>query len=240
MGQKVDILAVGVHPDDIELSCSGTLLKHIDQGYSAALCDLTQGELGTRGSAAIRLQEAERARNVFGIQHRSNLGLPDGFLQEDKSSLLKLIEIIRRHRPEIVLANAVRDRHPDHGRSATFIQRACFLAGLIKIETRYRDSLQDAWRPKAVYHYIQDYFIEPDFVVDITDFIDRKLETIQAYSSQFFDPNSTEPETPISTKAFLDGLIGRARQYGRLINTQYGEGFTVNRPVGVQDLLVLD
>ena len=236
---KVDILAVGVHPDDIELACSGTLFKHLDKGKIVALCDLTQGELGTRGSAALRLQEAECARKIFGVDMRENLGLPDGFLQKDEASLLKLIETIRACQPDIVLANAVSDRHPDHGKAADFVKEACFLSGLLKIETARNGEQQAHWRPNSVYHYIQDFYLQPDFIVDISDYMDKKMESITAYGSQFFNPNTTEPETPISSKAFIETVKGRARQYGRLIGVEFGEGFNTNRPVGVQDLTLL-
>ena len=236
---KVDILAVGVHPDDIELSCSGTLFKHIEQGKTIALCDLTRGELGSRGSGELRVQESETARQVFNIKFRENLELADGFFQKDKQSLLQLIETIRAHRPEIVLANAISDRHPDHGRAADFIKEACFLSGLLKIESTRNGVSQEHWRPKAVYHYIQDHYHHPDFVVDITPYMAKKMESIQAYGSQFFNPNNKGPETPISSKSFLHTIESRARQFGRLIGVEFGEGFTTNRAVGVEDILTL-
>lgn len=239
MQHKVDILAVGVHPDDIELSCAGTIIAHRQQGYSIALCDLTQGELGSRGSGPLRLQEAEAARQIMGVDYRENLGLADGFFQKDRTSLLKLIEVIRAYQPDIVFANAIRDRHTDHGRAADFIKEACFLSGLIKIETQRDGKVQDKWRPKAVYHYIQDYYIEPDFIVDISAVMERKMEAIYAYGSQFYNPESTEVETPISSKGFIDHVYGRARQFGRLINAEYGEGFTTNRPLGIKDVTVV-
>jgi bacillithiol biosynthesis deacetylase BshB1 len=233
---KVDILAVGVHPDDIELSCAGTLLSQLNRGYSVALCDMTQGELGSRGSGPLRLEEAEAARKIFGVKHRENLGLADGFFQKDEKSLKALIEVIRVYQPDIVLANAIADRHTDHGKAADFIKEACFLSGLIKIETQRNGQVQQAWRPQAVYHYIQDYYHHPDFIVDISPYFQKKVETILAYSSQFYNPKSDEPETPISTKGFMDFIEGRARQFGRLIGVEYGEGFTTSRPIGVTDL----
>ena len=239
MIQKTDILAIGVHPDDVELSCAGTILTHIDRGHSIAICDLTEGELGSRGSASTRLEEAERARQIFGIDHRVNLGLADGFIQKDKPSLIKLIEVIRRFQPTVVLANAIRDRHPDHGKAADFIHEACFLSGLIKIQTSMNGQPQQHWRPRSVYHYIQDYYIEPSFIVDISSMMEKKLETIQAYASQFYNPKSNDAETPISSKAFLDGIIARASQFGRLINVDYAEGFTSARPIGVDNILSL-
>lgn len=236
MKNKVDILAVGVHPDDIELSCAGTLITHRQMGKSIALCDLTQGELGSRGSGELRLKEAESARQIMNIDQRENIGLADGFFQKDRASLLKLIEVIRAYQPDIVFANAIRDRHTDHGRAADFIKEACFLSGLIKIETQRNGMPQDKWRPKAVYHYIQDYYIEPDFIVDISDVMETKMEAIYAYSSQFYNPNSTEIETPISSKSFMEHVYGRARQFGRLIGVEFAEGFTTNRALGIKDV----
>ncbi len=234
---KVDILAIGVHPDDIELSCSGTLFRHLSLGYKVAICDMTKGELGSRGSAELRLQEADAARRIFGIDHRENLGLADGFFIKDRSSLLKMVEVIRAYRPGIVLANAERDRHPDHGKAADFVREACFLSGLIKIETERDGNMQEAWRPKAVYHYIQDYYEHPDIVVDISPFMEKKVEAIMAFKSQFYNPDSDEPETPISSMAFLEFLKGRAQQLGRIIGAEYGEGYTINRSIGTTDLL---
>ena len=236
---KVDILAVGVHPDDIELSCSGTLFQHLAQGHTVAICDLSAGELGSRGNAQLRLEEAETARKIFGIESRLNLGLADGFFQRDRESLTKLIEVIRFHQPDVVLANAKTDRHPDHGRAAEFIAEASFLSGLRRIETTYAGVEQPHWRPRAVYHYIQDYYQHPDFVVDISGFMEKKIEVIMAFSSQFYNPESDEPETPISTKNFLEFIEGRARQFGRLIGTEYGEGFNTRRAPGVDNILKL-
>ena len=236
---KVDILAIGVHPDDIELGCGGTIFNHLSQGKTVALCDLTQGELGSRGSAQVRLEEADKARQLFNIPVRENLGLPDGFIKKDKASLLLLIETIRALRPEIILANAIVDRHPDHGRAADFITEASFLSGLLKIETQRNTVSQAQWRPKAVYHYIQDYHLKPDIIVDISSFMDKKMEVIKAYGSQFYDPTHVGPETPISGKSFLDHVEGRAKEYGRLIGVTYGEGFTVQRPIGISNLLHL-
>lgn len=237
---KVDILAIGVHPDDVELCASGTLLKQIDMGYSVALCDLTQGELGTRGNAALRLQEAEKAKEILGIKYRDNLGMADGFFQHSEENILKIIRIIRKYRPDIVLANAVSDRHPDHGRASKLISDACFYSGLIKIETKDTEgNTQIAWRPKVVYHYIQDRNLKADFVVDITKYIDKKIASIMAYSSQFFDPESKEPETPISSQSFIEYMKAKNRAYGRDINAEYAEAFTVERNIGVNDLFDL-
>lgn len=237
---QLDIMAIGVHPDDIELSCSGTLLKHIDLGRKVGLVDLTQGELGTRGSASLRLEEAEAARVKMGALVRENLGMPDGFFSWKPDNLIKIIEVLRRYRPAIVLANTLQDRHPDHGRAAKLIADACFYAGLRKIETREPDgSSQEAWRPHALYHYIQDYLLEPDFVVDITGYMDQKMELVLAFKSQFYDPDSQEPESPISSKAFLEFLEARARNVGRPAGFEFGEGFIASRQIGVKDLFSL-
>lgn len=239
MVQKVDILAIGAHPDDVELSAVGTLLRHIEQGYKVALVDLTQGELGTRGSGPLRLQEAESSRVMMGAVARVNLGLRDGFFQEDKASMLSLITAIRSFQPRIVLANALDDRHPDHGRGASFTARACFLSGLMKIETIHDGQIQEKWRPDAVYHYIQDNHRVPDFVVDVTDYFDKKMACIGCFASQFYDPDSQEPESPISTKEFLPYIEAKGRIFGRYINADYAEGFEIARPPGVKDLFDL-
>lgn len=231
---KLDILAFGAHPDDVEISCAGTILKHIDAGYKCGIIDLTRGELGTRGSGELRLKEAAKAKDILGIEARENLGFADGFFQNDKQHQLPIIEMIRKYKPEIVLANSVHDRHPDHGKGAKLVADACFLAGLVKIETG-----QDAWRPKAVYHYVQDEYIQPDLTVDVTPYFDKKIESILAYSSQFYDPESDEPETPISGKDFLDFLRGRAAVVGRPIGAELAEGFTAARNVGVKNLFDL-
>jgi bacillithiol biosynthesis deacetylase BshB1 len=228
---KLDILAFAAHPDDVELSCSGTLLKHIDLGYKVGIVDLTRGELGSRGSAEIRDQEAADAAQLMGLAIRENLSFRDGFFLNDEFHQLKIIEKIRQYRPEIVLCNAVSDRHPDHGKGSQLVSTACFLSGLIKIKTE-----QEPWRPKAVYHYIQDYYHPADFVVDISGFMQRKLAVIQCFKSQFYDPNASLPETPISSKAFLDFLESRAREMGRPAGFEFGEGFTVERNVGVKTL----
>ncbi len=227
--EKVNVLAIAAHPDDAELSCSGTLMKHIANGDKVAIVDLTRGELGTRGSAELRDKEASAASEIMGISYRENLGMADGFFEVNRSHILPLITQIRRFQPDIILANAVSDRHPDHGRGAKLTTEACFYAGLIKIKTEYRGASQAAWRPKAVYHYIQDRYIHPDFVVDITPFWERKVEAIMAFGSQFYNPESKEPISPIATKDFKDFLEGRARQFGREANCTFGEGFTVER-----------
>lgn len=236
---KLDILAIGVHPDDVELACSGTLLKHIDQGKSVGILDLTQGELGTRGSASLRLEEAAEAANILGVTVRENLGFADGFFENNEQHQRALIQAIRKFQPEIVLANAIHDRHPDHGRAAKLISESCFYSGLVKITTREDGQEQQPWRPKAVYHYIQDRYIAPDFVVDVTEFVDRKIKAIMAFSSQFYNPDSKAPETPISSKEFLEFLNARMKDFGRDIGVPYAEGFTRERVIGVNDLFDL-
>ncbi len=231
---KLDILAFGAHPDDVEISCSGTILKHIALGKTVGVIDLTRGELGTRGNAELRLKEAERSKQILGLSFRENLGFADGFFKVDEQHQLPIVEMIRKYKPEIVLANSIRDRHPDHGRAAQLVAESCFLAGLKKVETG-----QEAWRPKALYHYIQDEFIQPDLTIDITPHFDKKIESILAFSSQFYNPESDEPETPISGKGFLDFLRGRAAVFGRPIGVELAEGFTAARNVGVKDLFDL-
>ena len=232
---KLDILVFAAHPDDVELACSGTVLKHISLGYKVGIVDMTKGELGTRGSAEIRAEESKNASEILGIQVRENLGFRDGLFEIDEAHLLKVIEVIRKYQPDIILANAKSDRHPDHKRAGDLISRANFLSGLVKIETEN----QAAWRAKVVYRYIQDNFIEPDFVIDISGFETKKLEAIKAFKSQFYDANSTEPQTPISKEDFLDFILARAKQFGRPINAEYGEGFTVERYIGVDNLFQL-
>jgi N-acetylglucosamine malate deacetylase 1 len=237
---KLDILAVGVHPDDVELSCSGTLLKHIQLGYKVGLLDLTKGELGTRGSAEIRTEEATEAAQIMGALVREQLDLEDGFFTQNEAHLRKIIKIIRKYCPEIVFANAIDDRHPDHGRAAKLVSDACFLSGLVKIETLDENNIPQApWRPKSLYHYIQDRALKPDFVVDITGYVDKKFELIMAYKSQFFDPLSIEPKTPISGKEFLDSIKGKDSVYGRYIGVQFAEGFNVEKTIGVQNVFDL-
>jgi bacillithiol biosynthesis deacetylase BshB1 len=237
---KVDILAVGVHPDDIELGCSATLLKHIELGYSVGLLDLTQGELGTRGNAVLRLEEAEAARELMGAKFRWNASLADGFFQNNEESIKTLIKYIRAAKPKIILCNAPHDRHPDHGRASKLTREACFYAGLKKIESFNEDgSLQDPWRPDVIYYYIQDFNLEPDFVVDVDNYFEKKIDLVMCFKTQFFNPDSKEKETPISSKAFIDFLKGRAAVHGRHIGCTHGEGFIKDRYLGVDDLFSL-
>ena len=236
---KLDILAFGVHPDDVELSCAGTLMKHIAQGKKVGIIDLTQGELGSRGTAETRKEEADAASVIMGVSMRANLKMADGFFEINEENKLKIIEQLRKYRPEIVLCNAASDRHPDHGRAGKLVSEASFLAGLVKIRTELDGQGQQAHRPKAVYHYIQDVYLKPDFVVDVTEFVDRKIEAIKAYKTQFYDPDSNEPQTPISGKEFFDFVKGRMMQFGRPIGAEFGEGFTVEREPGVNDLFDL-
>jgi len=239
MAEKVDILAIGAHPDDVELSAGGTIAKHISQGKKVAIVDLTEGELGSRGTVRTRYDEAANAAKILGVSHRENTRLADGFFEDDRESLIRLIRQIRHYQPEIVLANATSDRHPDHGRGSSFVSRACFLAGLLKIETSRDDVPQDKWRPKAVYHYIQDRYIKPDFLIDVTDFKDQKIEAIKAYETQFYKEGMKGPKTPISGKDFMDYLESRMIQFGRDINVKYAEGFNVERVPGVNTLFEL-
>ena len=233
---KLDILAFGAHPDDVELGCSATIAKEVSLGKKVGIVDLTRGELGTRGSAELRDQEATKAAEILGVSVRENLGFADGFFVNDKEHQLEIIKMIRKYQPEIVLCNAVDDRHIDHPKGSQLVSDACFLSGLLKIETELDGEKQEKWRPKQVYHYIQWKNIEPDFVVDITGFIDKKIASVMAYSSQFFDPKSSEPETPITSKNFTDSVEYRARDLGRLIGVDYAEGFTSERYVAVENL----
>ncbi len=232
----LDILAFGAHPDDVELGCGATLAKEISLGKKAGIIDLTRGELGTRGSAEIRDEEARKAGEILGIAIRENLQFRDGFFVNDEDHQLEVIKMIRKYRPEIVLCNAIDDRHIDHGKGSQLVSDACFLSGLRRIETEVDGVAQEAWRPKVVYHYIQWKNITPDFVVDVTGFIDKKVEAILAYGSQFYEPNSNEPTTPIATKNFLDSLHYRSQDLGRLIGTDYAEGFTAERYLAVSSL----
>lgn len=233
---KLDILAFGAHPDDVELGCAGTIAKEISLGKKVGIVDLTRGELGTRGSADIRDGEAARSAAILGVSIRENLKMRDGFFVNDQAHQMKIVQMIRKYRPDIVLCNAVDDRHIDHPKGSQLVSDACFLSGLRRIETDYDGQPQEAWRPKHVYHYIQWKNLTPDFVVDITGFTDIKQRAILAYSSQFYDPNTNEPETPIATKNFLDSLHYRTQDLGRLIGTEHAEGFIGERYVAVNSL----
>lgn len=234
---KLDILAFAAHPDDVELSCSGTLVTHLKKGYKAGIIDLTRGELGTRGSAALRSEEAAKATEIMGLTIRENLGFRDGFFTRDEAHLLEVIRMIRKYKPTLVLANAESDRHIDHGRAAELVHDACFLSGLRKIETKDDGMAQEAWRPKQVYHYIQDRITKPHIIMDISDSFEEKMASIAAYGSQFYDPNSKEPLTPISTKEFIEAIKGRCLEFGKEIGVSYAEGFTVRRNIGSKNLL---
>ncbi|WP_440121136.1 bacillithiol biosynthesis deacetylase BshB1 [Tenacibaculum sp. Ill] len=233
---KLDILAFGAHPDDVELGCAATIAKEISQGKRVGIVDLTRGELGTRGSAELRDEEAAIAGEILGVSIRENLGFADGFFKNDKEHQLEIIKMIRKYQPEIVLCNAIDDRHIDHPKGSQLVSDACFLSGLLKIVTELDGVQQEKWRPKQIYHYIQWKNIEPDFVVDVTGFMDKKISSVMAYSSQFFDPKSNEPETPITSKNFTDSIEYRARDLGRLIGVDFAEGFTSERYVAVENL----
>jgi len=233
---KLDILAFGAHPDDIELGAGATIAKEIYHGKKIGAVDLTRGELGTRGSAEIRDQEAKDAAKILGLSARENLGFADGFFVNDKTHQTEVIKMIRKYRPDVVLCNTIDDRHIDHPRGSKLVSDACFLSGLVKFETQLDGAAQEVWRPKMVYHYIQWKNIEPDFVVDVTGFIDKKVASILAYGTQFFDPKSEEPETPISNKNFIDSVTYRARDLGRIIGVEHAEGFTVERLIAVTKL----
>jgi len=246
-----DLLVIASHPDDAEISCAGTILKHVEAGYTVGVLDLTQGELGTRGSGPLRLEEANEASRRMGIHVRENMGFKDGFFLNDEIHKLALVEKIRKYRPRIVLANALYDRHPDHGRASSLISEACFLSGLRRIVTTEAGAgqgaeptegslaIQEVWRPAAVYHFIQDYYIKPDFVVDISSYMDRKIHVMEAYGSQFHNPASSDPQTVLSTPDFMERIRARAREFGRFTESGYGEGYTAERTIGVKDLFDL-
>ena len=236
---KLDILVFAAHPDDAELSCSGTIISHVNKGKKVGIVDLTRGELGTRGTPEVREKEAAAASGVMGLTVRENLGFRDGFFVNDEAHQLEVVKMIRKYRPSIVLANAIEDRHPDHGRASRLISEAVFISGLKMVRTVSGTSGQEPWRPSAVYHYIQSVFITPDFVVDVSDAWDKKMEAIRCFGSQFFDPNSKEPETYISSPEFLKMLESRGKELGHAIGVKYGEGFTKERHLGVPDLFYL-
>ncbi len=235
---KLDLLVFGAHPDDAELGAGATIAKEVARGKKVGIIDLTRGELGTRGTPEIRDTEARRAAEILGLAVRETMEFKDGFFQNDPEHQLALVRQIRRFRPEVVLCNAIEDRHIDHAKGSSLVSDACFLSGLVKIDTHLEgfDEWQEPWRPKQVYHYIQWKNLEPDFAVDVSGFIEKKMEAIRAYDSQFYDPNSGEPDTPISSKNFLDSITYRARDLGRLIGVEYAEGFTAERTVAIRDL----
>ena len=233
---KLDILAFGAHPDDVELGCSGTIAKEVNLGKKVGIIDLTRGELGTRGSVETRNFESAKASEILGVSVRENLDMRDGFFVNDEAHQMKVIQMIRKYQPEIVLCNAIDDRHIDHGKGSKLVSDACFLSGLRQIKTELNGEVQEAWRPKVVYHYIQWKNIEPDFVVDISDFMETKMNSVLAYSSQFYDQKSNEPLTPIASKNFLDSIKYRAQDLGRLVGVEYAEGFTVERYLAVNSL----
>jgi len=236
---KLDVMAIGAHPDDAELSCAGVLLVEKKNGKKTGIIDLTQGELGTRGTAETRKEEAAAAAKILGLDIRENLGLRDGFFQNSEADQLKVIEAIRRYRPEVILCNAPEDRHPDHGRSAKLVSDASFLSGLRKVETFSDGRQQEAWRPKYVLHYIQDRFLQPNFVIDISDVMETKLESVKAYGTQFHNPGLNEPQTYISTPDFLESIIYRSKMMGKMIGVKYAEGFISEKMIGLPSLDVL-
>jgi bacillithiol biosynthesis deacetylase BshB1 len=237
---KLDILVLSVHPDDAELGCSGTILKHIALGYKVGIVDLTRGELGTRGSAEIREQEAAAAAGILGIAVRDNLAIPDGFFENTREYQLKVIAAIRKYQPEIVITNAYYDRHPDHGRANELVEASAFLSGLRKIETFENGEPQQEWRPNMVLHFIQDNYIKPDILIDITEYWDKKVESIYAYGSQFYNPEwENEPQTYISTPEFINVVAARASEFGKSIGAKYAEGYTSRKILGVDNLFAL-
>lgn len=233
---KLDILAFGAHPDDVELSCGATIAKEISLGKKVGIIDLTRGELGTRGSAELRDKEAQKAGEILGVSIRENLCFEDGFFENNRKNQLEIIKVVRKYQPKIVLCNAIEDRHIDHGKGSKLVSDACFLSGLLKIETSVEGKLQERWRPENVYHYIQWKNLSPDFVVDVTGFMDQKIQSVLAYGSQFFNPKNNEPETPITSKNFIESVQYRAKDLGRIIGVDFAEGFTTERFVAVKNL----
>lgn len=236
---KLDILVFAVHPDDAELGCSGTILKHIALGKKVGIVDFTRGELGTRGTAETRDEEAAESAKILGLHTRENLRFKDGFFKNDETHQLEVIKMVRKYQPEIILTNALYDRHPDHARAGDLANDAIFLSGLIKIETKLDGIVQSAWRPRLVLQYIQDRYIQPDIIIDITDFIEQKEQAIRAFKTQFDSSDNKEPQTYISSPEFLDSVTGRAREFGKQIGVKYGEGFTSRKLLGVENLFYL-
>ncbi|MDP5169335.1 MAG: bacillithiol biosynthesis deacetylase BshB1 [Bacteroidia bacterium] len=238
---KLDLLVFAAHPDDAELGCSGTILKLVAAGKKVGIVDLTKGELGSRGTPELRMEEALAAGNIMGLSARNNLGFRDGFFTHDEAHLMAVVQMVRKYRPDTIFANVPEDRHPDHGRGSKLVRDAVFLSGLRKIETKLDGEEQEAWRPKNLFYYIQDYYHKPDFVVDITPYWEQKKDAIKAFGSQFFNPdqNQDEPQTYISSQGFWDFLEGRARDVGHLVGYELGEGFLCETPIGVEDPLEL-
>lgn len=236
---KLDLLVFASHPDDAELACSGTIAAHIASGYKCGIVDLTNGEMGTRGNSELRMEEAKKSARILGVQARENLGFADIKFLNDWEHQLEVVKIIRKYRPEVILANAIKDRHPDHGKGAELLQQAFFKSGLTKIQTQLDGHKQEAYHAKHLYHYIQNDYIEPSFVVDISDFWDKKINSIMAFKSQFYNPDSNEPETFISSSGFIDFIEARAKELGHRIGVTYAEGFTVSTTPGVRDLFSL-
>ncbi|MCY0978779.1 bacillithiol biosynthesis deacetylase BshB1 [Chryseobacterium wangxinyae] len=232
---KTDILAFGAHPDDVELGCGGTIAKLISEGKTCVIIDLTKGELGTRGTDQTRHEEATESAKILGVAARENLGMKDGFLINSEEYQMEIVKMIRKYRPEIVLANAIDDRHPDHAKAAKLVSDACFLAGLRKIQTNIDGKSQDVWRPKQIFHYIQWKDIKPEFVIDISEHLDKKLQACMAFKTQFYDPESKEPETPITSKDFYESLTYRAQDLGRLSGVTYAEGFTTEKLIAMKN-----
>jgi bacillithiol biosynthesis deacetylase BshB1 len=236
---KLDILAFGAHPDDVEISSGATLLKYAKEGKSIGIIDLTEGELGTRGSTEKRYEEAKKASDFLGLKIRENLNMGDGFIAHSEENKLKIIECIRKYQPELILANSVHDRHPDHAKGAKIVAEASYLSGLRKIETEVDGITQEAHRPRMLLHYVQDYYLTPDIILDVSDTGKEKLELVKCFGSQFYNPNSKEPKTPISGEGFFDYLEGRMLNLGRELGVRYGEAYTIDRTLGVKDLFSL-
>ena len=236
---KLDLLVLAVHPDDAELGCSGTIIKHIAQGKKVGIVDFTKGELGTRGTVETRAEESKNASTIMGVHARENIGIRDGFFKNDEAHQLKVVKMIRKYQPEIVLTNALYDRHPDHGRASDLANDAIFLSGLRRVETELDGVKQEAWRPRLTLQYIQDTYIKPDIIIDISEQMEQKIDAIRAFKTQFDSPSKDEPQTYISTPAFLQSVIARAREMGKNIGAEYGEGFTSRKLLGVESLFDL-
>lgn len=237
--KKLDILAFGAHPDDVELSCAGTLAVEINNGKTVGIIDLTRGEMGTRGTPEIRAKEAQDAAGILGVKVRVNLGFKDALFLNDEQHKREVIKMLRLYKPQVVFCNAISDRHIDHGRASQLVSEACFLSGLKKIETQINGQIQEPWRPSKIYHYIQWHDIKPDFVVDISSTINTKIQAVKAYESQFYNPDSKEPQTPITSSNFMESISYRARNFGRIIDVDYAEGFTIERYIGVKSVFDL-